>query len=157
MDIKTSCLLVKLLVIDAKMPMKAHSTDAGFDISSINNYTVMPWTRELVKTGISIEVPKGTYGRLAPRSGLAWKNGIHVGAGVIDEGYTGEVGVVLFNLSDEKFEIKKGDRIAQLIFEEIRNINTTKCIEQSPTTTNTTQRGEGGFGSTDQKSISTKK
>lgn len=99
--------------------------------------------KALVKTDIQIEVPFGTYGRVAPRSGLAWKNSIDVGAGVIDQDYRGNVGVILFNFSDEDFEVKKGDRIAQLICERIVY---PKVVQADSLTE--TQRGEGGFGST---------
>lgn len=99
--------------------------------------------KELVKTDIQIEVPFGTYGRVAPRSGLAWKNFIDVGAGVIDQDYRGNVGVILFNHSDTDFEVKKGDRIAQLICERIVYPN----VVQAESLTDT-QRGAGGFGST---------
>lgn len=97
----------------------------------------------MVKTDIQIEVPEGTYGRVAPRSGLAWKNSIDVGAGVIDQDYRGNVGVILFNYSDIDFEIKKGDRIAQLICERIVH----PVVVEAETLTDTT-RGAGGFGST---------
>lgn len=100
----------------------------------------------MVKTDIQIEVPFGTYGRVAPRSGLAWKNFIDVGAGVIDQDYRGNVGVILFNHSDVDFDVKKGDRIAQLICESIVYPN----VVQSESLTETT-RGEGGFGSTGTK------
>jgi len=88
-------------------------------------------------------VPDGTYGRIAPRSGLAVKKGIDVGAGVIDRDYTGQVGVVLFNNSDEDFEIKVGDRIAQLVIEKIATpeVQIVDDLED-------TVRGVGGFGST---------
>lgn len=99
--------------------------------------------KELVKTDIQIEVPYGTYGRVAPRSGLAWKNFIDVGAGVIDQDYRGNVGVILFNHSDVAFEVKKGDRIAQLICE---CITYPKVVEAESLTD--TVRGAGGFGST---------
>lgn len=90
-----------------------------------------------------MEVPEGTYGRVAPRSGLAVKNFIDVGAGVIDQDYRGNVGVVLFNHADVPFEVKKGDRIAQLICEQILY---PELIELD--TLSETARGEGGFGST---------
>lgn len=96
-----------------------------------------------MKTDIQIEVPFGTYGRVAPRSGLAWKNFIDVGAGVIDQDYRGNVGVILFNHSDVDFDVKKGDRIAQLICERIIY---PKVVQADSLTE--TQRGEGGFGST---------
>jgi dUTP pyrophosphatase len=83
------------------------------------------------------------YGRVAPRSGLTVKHGIHVGAGVIDPDYTGEIKVALFNLGDVPFEIKKGDRIAQLVLErcETPDVHEIDTLDE-------TGRGAGGFGST---------
>lgn len=97
----------------------------------------------VVKTDIQIELPEGCYGRIAPRSGLAAKNFIDVGAGVVDEDYRGNLGVVLFNHSDVKFAIAKGDRIAQLICEKIfyPQLEEVKTLSE-------TERGAGGFGST---------
>lgn len=100
-------------------------------------------SRCLVNTGIAVAVPTGCYGRVAPRSGLALKNGIGIGAGVIDEDYRGEVGVVLFNLNSEPFEVKKGDRIAQFICERIVYPELEEVNELD-----VTDRGNGGFGST---------
>ena len=94
---------------------------------------------------MSISVPPGTYGRIAPRSSLAWKNSLHVGAGVIDADYRGNVGVVLFNLSNEDFGIKQGDRIAQLILEKIVLAEVCEVSDLDET-----KRGSGGFGSTGQ-------
>lgn len=114
----------------------------SYDYSAYD--TVVPARgKALVKTDIQIEVPYGTYGRVAPRSGLAWKNFIDVGAGVIDQDYRGNVGVILFNHSDVDFDVKKGDRIAQLICERIVY---PKVVEADTLTE--TARGEGGFGST---------
>ena len=73
--------------------------------------------KALVSTGLSVKIPEGNYGRIAPRSGLAWKNFIDIGAGVIDEDYRGEVKVLLFNLGGEDFTVKFGDRVAQFIIE----------------------------------------
>ena len=101
--------------------------------------------KALVKTDLSIAVPEGTYGRIAPRSSLAWKNSIHVGAGVIDGDYRGTVGVVLFNLSTQDFFVMKGDRIAQLILEKILIAEVEEVDELD-----ITSRGSGGFGSTGQ-------
>lgn len=99
--------------------------------------------KAVVKTDIQIELPEGHYGRVAPRSGLAAKNFIDIGAGVIDEDYRGNVGVVMFNHADTDFEVKKGDRIAQLICERISYPTLEECKSLSDTT-----RGSGGFGST---------
>jgi len=101
----------------------------------------------LVKTDIQVKVPEGTYGRVAPRSGLALKNKIDVGAGVIDRDYRGNVGVILFNLSDEDFQVSPGDRVAQLICEKIEYPEVEELENLDDT-----DRGEGGFGSTGVKS-----
>ena len=94
-------------------------------------------------TDLQIAVPEGCYGRVAPRSGLAAKKFIDVGAGVIDYDYRGNVGVVLFNFGDEDFKVSKGDRIAQLICEKISYPQLEQCK-----TLDVTERGAGGFGST---------
>jgi len=99
--------------------------------------------KALVATDISLAIPSGYYGRVAPRSGLAVKHFIDVGAGVIDEDYRGPVGVVLFNFGEKEFEIKKGDRIAQLILEKIITPEVEEVADLD-----VTKRGEGGFGST---------
>ncbi|XP_036400011.1 deoxyuridine 5'-triphosphate nucleotidohydrolase, mitochondrial isoform X3 [Megalops cyprinoides] len=128
---------------NATVPTKGSSKAAGYDLYSAYDYSIAPMDKMIVKTDIQIAVPAGCYGRVAPRSGLAAKNFIDVGAGVVDEDYRGNVGVVLFNFSKETFEVKKGDRIAQLICEKI-------CypeLEQHETL-DETERGAGGFGST---------
>lgn len=99
--------------------------------------------KEIILTDIQIALPDGCYGRVAPRSGLAAKHFIDVGAGVIDQDYRGNVGVVMFNFSDTDFEVKKGDRIAQLICEKIY----LPQLQELPALDNT-ERGSGGFGST---------
>ena len=99
--------------------------------------------KAMLKTDIAIAVPLGTYGRVAPRSGLALKHGIDVGAGVIDEDYRGNVGVILFNHSDVDFLVAAGDRVAQLILEKIETPEVEVVEDLSETV-----RGGGGFGST---------
>jgi dUTP pyrophosphatase len=110
---------------------------------SAYDYTVKAKGKELVKTDLQIAIPDGCYGRVAPRSGLAVKNFVDVGAGVIDSDYRGNVGVVLFNFSDTDFEVKRGDRVAQLICEKIEYPD----LEEADNLTET-ERGTGGFGST---------
>ncbi len=100
---------------------------------------------------MAIAIPENTYARIAPRSGLAVKKFIDTGAGVVDYDYRGEVGVVLFNHSDENFEIKVGDRIAQLILE---RICMAECVETEELFD--TDRGSGGFGSTGVKGLEKK-
>ena len=130
--------------VDAIIPTRGSPGAAGYDLYALEDFVINQQAgRGIIRTGIGIHVPKGTYGRIAPRSGLAVKKGIDVGAGVIDEDYTGEVKVLLFNFGDFVYEGKKGDRIAQLIIEKIE---TPEIIEVD--NLETTERGEGGFGST---------
>src|SRR5210317_2356586 len=126
-------LCVKRLVQDATIPTRGSSGAVGYDLYSVDEVVVSPSQRALVGTGISIILPMNVYGRVAPRSGLAVKHGIQVGAGVIDPDYTGEVKVVLFNQGDKDFEIKKGDRIAQLVLErcETPAVREVQSIEET--------------------------
>ncbi|KAI3665464.1 hypothetical protein L6452_44091 [Arctium lappa] len=134
---------VKKLSEKAVLPTRGSSLAAGYDLSSAIETKVPARGKALVPTDLSIAVPEGTYARIAPRSGLAWKHSIDVGAGVIDADYRGPVGVILFNHSDTDFEVKSGDRIAQLIIEKII---TPEVIEVDDL--DSTERGAGGFGST---------
>ena len=127
----------------AAIPKRATEDAAGYDLASAEETVVPAKGKTVVKTGISIAIPEGCYGRIAPRSGLAVKNFIDVGAGVIDADYRGEVGVVLFNHSDEDFKVKQGDRIAQLILEKICTPQVKETVELPSTV-----RGSQGFGST---------
>lgn len=143
-------LKVKLLHEDAKLPVRAHDSDAGLDLFSIEDAVVKARGRLLVKTGISIqlpfghiELPFGYYGQVASKSGLSVKHGIEVGAGVIDEGYTGEVMVMLYNHSDDDFVINKGDKIAQLLVKPV-----SYCDVQQVNYVSDSDRGNNGFGST---------
>ena len=135
---------VKKLSFDAVMPTRGSDRSVGYDLYSSED-AIIPCQagRALVGTGITIVLPDGVYGRVAPRSGLAVKHCINVGAGVIDPDYTGELKVVLFNHGEADFEIKKGDRIAQLVLErcETPPIEEISIVED-------TERGSGGFGST---------
>ncbi|KAG8178444.1 hypothetical protein JTE90_016116 [Oedothorax gibbosus] len=130
----------------AKVPSKGSKLAAGYDLYSAYDYVVPPKGKVLAKTDIQVQIPEGHYGRVAPRSGLAVKNFIDVGAGVVDEDYRGNLGVVLFNFGSEDFKVNKGDRIAQLICEKIcyPELEEVEELEE-------TERGEGGFGSTGQK------
>lgn len=136
-------LRIKKLSENAIPLSRASPLSAGYDLSSAAETKVPARGKALIPTDLSIAVPEGTYARIAPRSGLAWKNSIDVGAGVIDADYRGPVGVILFNHSDVDFEVKPGDRIAQLIIQKI----VTPEVEQVDDL-NATVRGSGGFGST---------
>ncbi len=92
---------VKKLHEDAIIPSKNSFTDAGYDLYALNGDTIKPAERKLVNTGISLAINEKNYGRIAPRSGLAFKHGIDVLAGVIDSGYRGEICVLLINLGDK--------------------------------------------------------
>ncbi|NWT21236.1 DUT protein, partial [Vireo altiloquus] len=128
---------------NAFAPSRGSARAAGYDLYSAYDCVIPPMEKAVVKTDIQIALPSGCYGRVAPRSGLAAKHFIDVGAGVIDEDYRGNVGVVLFNFGKETFEVKKGDRIAQLICERIYypELEEVEALDD-------TERGEGGFGST---------
>lgn len=112
-------LQIKLLSPTARPPHRGSTHAAGYDLYASRAATLPAWGRALVDTDISIAVPAGTYGRVAPRSGLASKHGIDVGAGVIDADYRGPVKVLLFNLSGVDFEVGVGERVAQLIIERV--------------------------------------
>ncbi|GAA6008911.1 hypothetical protein JCM11491_003832 [Sporobolomyces phaffii] len=127
----------------ARIPTRGSALAAGYDLYSSQDQTVPARGQALVGTDISIAIPAGTYGRVAPRSGLGVKHSITTGAGVIDADYRGKVGVLLFNLGDKDFEVKEGDRIAQLILEKI----VTPEPQEVPSL-DETERGAGGFGST---------
>ena len=122
-------------------PVKSSPNSVGFDLASPRNAVIPPNNWITLFTDIAIKLPAGTYGRIAPRSGLSALYGVSVDAGVIDPDYTGNIGVVLVNRSRKPFAIHAGDRIAQLICEkaaypELREIQDLK----------TTVRGASGFG-----------
>lgn len=138
-----SDLKVKKLSKHAILPTRGSPFAAGYDLSSASDLVIPAHGKGIVPTDLAIAVPAGTYGRVAPRSGLAWKNFIGVGAGVIDADYRGNVGVVLFNHGFDDLVIKRGDRVAQLVLERIA---TPKVIEVEEL--DDTVRGSDGFGST---------
>jgi dUTP pyrophosphatase len=140
-------LQVTRLVDNAILPTRGSPGAAGLDLYSADGYVVMPGHRVVVSTGISVKLPLGTYGRVAPRSGLAVKHGLDILAGVIDPDYTGEVKVVLVNTDMRvPFFIKPGYRIAQLILECYVPATVQENLE--PGEIPQTQRGDSGFGST---------
>lgn len=133
---------VKLNYEDAQEPTRGSDEAAGYDLYSYENQTITPNKIKLIDTGISIRVPSGTYGRIAPRSSVS-KKGILVNAGVIDRDYRGPVKVMVHNLSNNDYVINKNDRIAQLILEQIKT-PPVELVEEL----DDTERGDGGFGST---------
>ena len=137
--------LFKKMNSEAQLPIYAVSCAAGMDLFSAATLVIEAGSRALIDTGIGMSMPEGVYGRIAPRSGLACKYGIQVGAGVIDNDYRGSIKVLLFNAGEEAFQVNRGDRIAQLIFEEYR-----KLVPQEVEKLDDTERGAAGFGSTGQ-------
>ena len=133
------------VVSNAIAPTRVEVGAAGYDLSACEDKIIPAGKWDKVDTGIAVEFPSYCYGRVAPRSGLAFKKGISVGAGVIDSSYRGTIQVILFNHGSEAFVVKSGDRIAQLIFEKIY---TPELEEVTIETLTTTDRGTGGFGST---------
>ena len=134
---------VTLLRKNSKTPTKAHTQDAGWDLYASETVSIGSQQRNIVKTGIAIEMPTYFAGLIWPRSGLSIKNGIDVLAGVVDSGYRGEIMVCLYNTSDEAVQITHGDRIAQIIFQDVPEVGITVSDSLG-----SSQRGSNGFGST---------
>lgn len=142
---------VKRLNENATVPTKGTDNSAGYDLYASEDGTIPPQSRAIVPTGISIALPTlfkpfKVYGSIRPRSGLAARNGIDTGAGVIDADYRGEIKVVLFNHNTKEYSYRRGDRIAQLILEV--HINREICIVDELTQLSNNERGVNGFGST---------
>ncbi len=133
---------IKKIHEDAQLPSRNSAADAGYDLYAISDGVIKTRERQLVNTGISVAIPEKHYGRIAPRSGLAFKHGIDILAGVIDSGYRGEVCALLINLSNKDFNYNKGDRIAQMIIEKCQDIEWLLVEKLSES-----KRGDGGFGS----------
>ena len=130
---------------DAVLPAYAHASDAGMDVRSVDELVIPSGGRVLVHTGLVMLLPPMYEAQVRPRSGLALKHGVTVlnTPGTIDSGYRGEVGVILINLGDEPFPIRKGDKIAQLVIAPV-----TQPVIVETDSVDETDRGAGGFGST---------
>jgi dUTP pyrophosphatase len=135
----------KRLVDGAILPAYAHPGDAGMDLCSVKSLVIPPGGRALVPTGLAMALPPGYEAQVRPRSGLALKRGVTVlnTPGTIDEGYRGEVGVILANFGEEPFAVEKGDRIAQMVIAPVTRAEVVEVAE-----VDSTDRGTGGFGST---------
>jgi dUTP pyrophosphatase len=132
---------------DHPLPKYATEDSAGFDLRAklSEEIKLQPMERQLVKTGLFLELPTRYEAQIRPRSGLALKKGITVlnAPGTIDADYRGEIGVILINLSQEEFTINNGDRIAQMVIAEYQKVDFVE-VEQLENSV----RGDGGFGST---------
>ena len=129
----------------ARIPEYAHPGDAGLDLFSVIDTYLNPGESKLISTGIAIELPEGTEAQIRPRSGLALKHQITLlnSPGTIDEGYRGEIGVIMINHGKEAFHITEGMKIAQMVIQTVLRVNVEEADSLS-----TTERGSGGFGST---------
>lgn len=136
-------LKIKKLDKNVKLPSYAHPGDAGMDLYSNEDYLLGKGERHLFRLGFATEFDEDYTGLVKDKSGLASKAGLTVLAGVIDAGYRGEWGVVLLNTGEKPYQIKKGDKIAQVLFCKVEKVEVKETDNLS-----THQRGEGGFGST---------
>lgn len=143
MHVKRQMFRVQRLTQDARLPTRATPGSAGYDVYSVSTCSIPPGGKKLVPTGIAISCPPGTYARIAPRSGLASRSFVGIGAGVIDADFTGEVHVLMFNHGASPLSISRGDRIAQIVLERIATPAVTEVTSLDDTT-----RGAAGFGST---------
>jgi len=127
----------------AYVPRRAHTTDAGIDLRSMEDITVPSHGSAVFHTGVHVELPHGTAGLLVSKSGLNVKHGI-TSTGLIDEGYTGEIVVKLYNNSDSDYCVHDGDKISQLVVIPVLY----EDVEEVEHLTEGTERGANGFGST---------
>src|SRR5947209_2844090 len=136
-------LLFKRLHPEARLPTRGSPLAAGLDLYSVERVTLAPGARAAVRTGLSVAIPEGFYGRVAPRSGLAVKSGLDTLAGVVEADYRGEILCALVNHGDAPVGIEVGTRVAQLIVERIALPEPVWADDLDET-----ERGAGGFGST---------
>lgn len=129
----------------AIIPNKAHKEDAGYDLYSVVDYILQPGEFKAIDTGIRIQLPKNTEAQIRPKSGLAANYGIAVlnTPGTVDEGYTGNIQVILINMSKEPYKIEAGKKIAQMVIKPLYEVSLEEGIIELDT-----PRGEGKFGST---------
>lgn len=137
-------LKINLIDDEAQLPYRANEGDAGLDLFSIEEKIIKAGEAELISTGIQIELPKGTEAQIRPRSGLALKHAVTVlnSPGTIDEGYRGEIKVILINHGKQDFKVEKQMRIAQMVISLVLPVTLVKTEALS-----SSNRGQGGFGS----------
>jgi len=137
-------LKVKRLSDIARLPSYSQPGDAGLDLCAIEAVDLLPGQSMLVRTGIAIELPEGHEAQIRPRSGLALRHGITVlnSPGTIDQGYRGEIGVILINHGSQPFHVPSGAKIAQMVVQAITTVEVEEIEHLSDS-----RRGTGGFGS----------
>src|SRR5699024_2136489 len=143
----------KRLSDDAIIPTRAHKTDSGFDLYASEDVIIEPGETKIIPTGIAAQLPKGMEAQVRPRSGVTAKTKLRVQLGTIDNSYTGEIGVIVDSIATAGFdidgvsypleEVRKGDRIAQLVVQHLPQVEAVEIDSL-----NETARGAGGFGST---------
>lgn len=132
----------KKLYPDAQLPQMMKEGDAAMDFYSYKDYELKPGQKVITETGVAIAIPRGYWGNVRDRSGLAAKHDIHTMGGVFDSNYRGEVQIILINLGQENYKINKGDRICQMIVEKHEDLEVEEVEELDET-----NRGEGRFAS----------
>lgn len=139
---------IKKIRDNAVTPHYEHDGDAGMDLYAVEDVSLRPGQRELIPTGLQVEVPKGYEMQVRPKSGLALKHGITIlnTPGTVDSCYRGEVGIIMFNTSDRDYEVKAGEKVAQAVIAKVE-----KAVVEEVGELTETQRGPGGFGSTGKK------
>lgn len=136
-------MILKFKTLNGFMPTRAHDRDAGYDIYAVNDFNIQPHQNAFQKLGVCVETPKGYTGLLLGRSSMN-KKGIICMTGVIDSGYTGELGVTLLNTTNENIAIHKGERICQLVVLKLADIERAERVDELEGS----ERGDKGFGST---------
>lgn len=137
-----STLKIKKIHPDAKVPTYAHPGDAGMDLYALAKTVIRPRQRVLIPTGLAFQLPKGTVGLIWDKSGLSTKYGVKVLAGVLDEGYRGELLVALTNLGSTSVTFQAGDKVAQMLIQQVHQPKISVVAELTATV-----RGAKGFGS----------
>ena len=142
---KTTVRFTMLPGTDDLKPRKAHADDAAWDLHARTDMSVPSRVPTLIPTGLKLELPVGFEAQIRPRSGLAAKSGITLlnTPGTIDAGYRGEVACILFNTTEKPYEVRRGDRIAQMVIARLPDVELVESEELSES-----ERAEGGFGST---------
>ena len=126
-------------------PTRSYRTSAGMDLYSCEPFIIKPLTQGVINTGVCCKMPHGYYGRIADRSSIAIQHQVFIMGGVIDEGYTGSIHVIMYNLSKtKKYYVYANSKIAQLIIEKICYPE-LQCVRELPQS----DRGDKGFGSSD--------
>jgi dUTP pyrophosphatase len=139
---------IKRNASQARMPQQVHKGDAGWDLFSLETQCLKPGERTAIKTGLALELPPGWECQLRPKSGLALHHGITLlnAPATIDQGYRGEIRVIVINHGKKEFCVKAGEKIAQMVFKKVEEVE----LKETENLTETT-RGEKGFGSSGRK------